>query len=78
MNNIIKKMLRLPCECYECLRMLTTGLANVTNVYALLMNDANVLRNSEYLLIKDNAIYLSLLNHTDFFLIWSQGLHLSF
>ena len=33
-------MLRLPSECYECLRMLTDGLANVTNV---LMNDANVL-----------------------------------
>ena len=33
-------MLRLPCECYECLRMLTKGLANVTNV---LMNDANTL-----------------------------------
>ena len=32
-------MLRLPCECYECLRMLTNGLANVTNV---IMNDANV------------------------------------
>ena len=33
-------MLRLPCECYECLRMLTNVLENVTN---LLMNDTNVL-----------------------------------
>ena len=33
-------MLQLPCESYECLRMLTNGLANVTNA---LMNDANVL-----------------------------------
>ena len=33
-------MLPLPCECYECLRMLTNGLENVTNV---LMNDTNVL-----------------------------------
>ena len=36
-NNNSKQMLRLPCECYECLRMLTNELANVTNV---LMNDA--------------------------------------
>ena len=34
-------MLRLPCECYECLRMLTNGLANVITV---LMDDANVLQ----------------------------------
>ena len=33
-------MLRLPCECYECLRVLTDGLENVTNV---LMNYTNVL-----------------------------------
>ena len=25
-------MLRLPCECYECLQMLTNMLANVTNI----------------------------------------------
>ena len=30
-------MLRLPCECYECLRMLTNGLANVTNVLVWMM-----------------------------------------
>ena len=33
-------MLRLPCECYECLRMLTNGLAKVANG---LLNDASVL-----------------------------------
>ena len=27
---ISNKMLRLPCECYECLRMLTNGIANFT------------------------------------------------
>ena len=37
LKNNIKYMLGLPCECYQCLRMLTNGLANVTN---LLMNDA--------------------------------------
>ena len=33
-------MLRLLCKCYECLRLLTNGLANVRN---LLMNDTKVL-----------------------------------
>ena len=40
LKNNIKEILRLPSECYECLRMLTNLLANVTNVP---MNDANVL-----------------------------------
>ena len=37
LKNNIKQMLRLPCQCYECLRMLTNGLANVTNVNLSMM-----------------------------------------
>ena len=40
LTNNIQEMMRLPCECYEYLRILTNGIANATHV---LMNDADVL-----------------------------------